>query len=280
MALLVIDGANFLHRARAGFNLGEFPVVFNTFRNLRALIEKHAPTRVIFVLEGYPKKRYEMLPEYKANRKIVGDPEDPEIAKKIAEQRSFFRQADLIVDLLTRHFPISVVRHPDHECDDVIYNLIKRGPTCTEWVVASNDTDFIQLLNEFKNVKLYNPMTKEFVETPDYEYVTFKALKGDGSDNISGLPGIGEKIAGDIVNDPDKLLELFTDPIMAEKFDRNYKLIKFMQWTDEEAMLMTSSSPIQDWEEVSKSFQKWSFKSLLKEETWKKFCETFEPLWG
>lgn len=284
MTILCIDGFNFLHRARAGFNLGDYPVVFNFFRNFRAQVELHKPSRVYFVLEGHPRQRYELLPEYKANRRIEvptdGTPIDPEVAKKIADLESFFRQAHLIIDLLSRHFPVSVVRHRDFECDDVIFNLVRRSSSAVPWVVASNDSDFTQLLNEFPNVKLYNPIAKEFVETPPFDYVTWKALRGDGSDNIPGLPGIGDKTAEELINDPERLAALFKDKDLAEQFSRNYLLIRFHTWSDEDAMKMTCSQPTKDWSAVATKFEEWLFKSLLKEGTWQKYQATFEPLWG
>ena len=282
MTILCVDGFNFLHRARAGFNLGDYPVVFNFFRNFRALVELHKPTRIYFVLEGHPRKRYEMLPEYKANRRIdlpEGEPVPPEVAKKVAELESFFRQAHLIVNLLGAHFPVSLLRHPDYECDDVIYNVIRRSSSAVPWVVASNDSDFTQLLNEFSHVKIYNPIAKEYVTAPPFDYVTWKALRGDGSDNIPGLPGIGDKTAEELVNDPDRLRALFQDQALAEQFDRNCKLIRFHTWTDEDAMQMMCSQPTKNWDAVALKFDEWLFKSLLKEGTWQKFQATFDPLW-
>ena len=283
MTILCIDGFNFLHRARAGFNMGDYPVVFNFFRNFRALVELHKPSRIYFVLEGHPRKRYEMLPEYKANRRIdlpEGEPIPPEIAKKLDELKSFFRQADLIVNLLGRHFPVSLIRHADYECDDVIFNLIRRSSSAVPWTVVSNDSDFTQLLAEFPNVKIYNPITKTYVEAPPFDYVTWKALRGDGSDNIPGLPGIGDKTAEELVEDPEKLAELFKDPAMAELFNRNYALIRFDTWSDEDALKMMCSQPTKDWDAVALKFDEWLFRSLLKEGTWQKYQATFEPLWG
>lgn len=284
MTILVVDGFNQLHRARSGFTLGDYPVCFNFFRAFRALVEMHRPTRVYFCTEGHPRRRYELLPEYKANRRIElptdGSPLDPEVAKKLSELESFFRQAHLIIDLLSKHFPVSVVRHPDYECDDVIYNLIKRSSTAIPWIVTSNDSDFIQLLGEFPHVRLYNPITKSFVEAPPFDYTTWKALRGDGSDNIPGLSGIGDKTAEQLVNDPDRLRSLFENKALSEQFSRNYDLIRFPTWSDDEAMKMTSSAPVRDWEAVAATFDSWLFKSFLKDKTWEKFKSTFDTLWG
>jgi 5'-3' exonuclease len=276
--ILVIDGYNFIHRARGGFALGDNPIVFNFFRNLRALVEQHSPSRVYFCLEGHPTSRYELLPEYKANRHVTGDATDPKVMKQLAERAEFERQKDIIVMLLTRHFPLSVMHHPHFECDDVIYNLIRRSSTAIPWVVASNDTDFIQLLNEFENVKLYNPMTKKYVEDPGYDYVTWKALRGDPSDNVPGL--VNDSSAMRLVNDHEELMSFFKDNTIGELFSRNYKLIKFITWTDEDAMKMTCSQPTKNWDMVKDVFDTMKFASITKEASWAKFTSTFDVLWG
>lgn len=272
--ILVVDGMNFLHRARSGWQLGQAPVVFNFFRNLRALVEKFEPSRVYFVLEGHPQQRKDVLPEYKANRIVEeGTPKHEELKK-------FFAQVDVIVDAMTKCFPVSVVRHARYECDDTIYNLIKRSSTAVPWTVASSDTDFIQLLNEFEHVKLYNPMKKEFVECPAYDYVHWKALRGDGSDNIPGIPGIGDKRAEQYLENSDELEKLFSNPDNARIFERNVGLIKFIEWSDEDAAEMTSSSPSRDWGSVRQLFERYEFTSLLKDASWTKFVNTFDHLFG
>ena len=281
MNTLIIDGANFIHRAQSGFTGGNFAIVFNFFRNLRALVEQFNPTHVVFVLEGHPKKRHDAFSTYKANRRIIiqeGVEPDEKTKKRLADRQSYFRQSDLIIDLLKTSFPISVLRHEDYECDDVIYNVIKRASSAVSFTVVSNDSDFTQLLCEFDNVRVYNPMLKEFVETPPFDYVSWKALRGDGSDNIPGIPGIGDKRADDLVSDPELLKELFKDQNKADVFSRNYDLIKFDEWSNEEAERMTSSSPKLDVSAIESAFKGWEFNSILKEKTWQKYVDTFAKL--
>jgi 5'-3' exonuclease len=277
--ILIIDGYNFLHRARSGFQMGSYNICFNFFRNLRALVEQFKPSRVIFITEGHPQQRLESFPEYKAQRRVpITDP------KKQAEMDSFLRQKSLILKLL-ESFPISVMRHPEHEADDVIYNLIKRSSTAVPWVVASNDTDFIQLLNEFDHVKLYNPMTKEFVIKPDYDYVNFKSLKGDGSDNIPGIPGVGAVTAMELARDGEKFKSYMkANPGAEDIWARNFDLIHFFEFNDHDQNKITSSSPVlsppECIEQIRIQFDEWKFQSILKEPSWTKYVATFATLYG
>ena len=274
MTILCIDGMNFLHRSRSGMNFGSAPVIFNFMRNFRSLVSQFNPNRIYFVLEGKSEKRKSLMPEYKANRII-----DPG-TKKYEEAQKFYEQTNEIVSILTKAFPVTVIRHPKYECDDTIYNLIKRSSNAVDWIVVSNDSDFIQLLDEFKHVKLYNPMSKEFIENPDYDYVTWKSLRGDGSDNIAGIPGIGDKTALNIVNNPDLLEKTLQNSENAKIFTRNYELIKFITWSDDDALEMASSAPIKNWDLVRGVFEKHQFNSLLKDSTWQKFINTFDHMFG
>lgn len=273
--IVVIDGMNFLHRARSGWQLGPAPVVFNFMRNFRSVIDQLRPTKVYFVLEGKSLSRKEVLPEYKANRKIeISSPE-------FEDREKFFKQSDEIIALLRNNFPISVIRHPRYECDDTIYNLIKTSSSVVDWTVVSNDTDFIQLLNEFSNVKIWNPMKKSYVGKPPYDYVTWKALRGDSSDNIPGIPGVGDKKAESLALNLKELQAFLDSDIESSNiFNRNFYLIKFIEWTLQEKEDMTSSFPSRDWSPLKETFEKYSFSSLLKEDTWNKFIGTFETLWN
>lgn len=275
MSILCIDFMNSAHRARSGFKLGPAPVVFNFFRQFKSLVDEFKPNRVYVVLEGRPVKRYEALTEYKANRIISED--DP----KYNEVQKFYAQKDVIIDLLTKYFPVSVVRHPTSECDDTIYNLINRSTTAVPWTVVSSDTDFIQILQEFHHVQLWNPVKKVFVKAPEaYDYITWKALRGDPTDNIPGIPGVGDKTAEKLVSNPESLEKFLSISKNAEIFTRNYELVKFMSWTDEDRCKMTSSVPSKSWDAVRDVFRDYDFNSMVKDENWDKFMKSFDCLWG
>jgi DNA polymerase-1 len=274
MTILCIDFMNAAHRARSGFTAGEHAVIYNFFRQFKALVDQFKPSRVFVVLEGRPVARHELLGEYKANRKIEAD--DP----RYEDLMKFFKQKDIIVEMLSTNFPVSVIRHPTSEADDTIYNIIKASSTAVPWTVVSSDTDFIQLLQEFPHVRLYNPVRKEFVKNPDYPYVTWKALRGDATDNIPGIPGIGDKTAEKMSCDSDMLVEFLSKPENADQFNRNYELVSFRLWKEEEKSEMTSSSPVKDWDTVKEKFSSMGFQSIVKEGSWAKFMQPFESLWG
>jgi 5'-3' exonuclease len=275
MTILAIDFMNAAHRARSGFKLGPAPVVFNFFRQFKSLVDQFKPTRVYVALEGRPVKRHEALTEYKANRIITDD--DP----RAADMKAFFEQKAVIVDLLNKYFPVSVIRHPTSEADDTLANIIRSSSTATDWTLVSSDTDFIQLLHDQPNLKLYNPVTDKFVEAPiDYDYVTWKALRGDSSDNIPGVPGVGDKTAAKIASNPDKLREYIMRPDVQPIFMRNYDLIRFSEWSDEDREKMTCSTPAQDWSAVRSVFEGYGFSSMVKDTAWQKYTAAFETLWG
>jgi DNA polymerase I len=278
MTILILDGHNLMHRARSGFQLGDANVVYNFFRGLKPLVEKFAPSRVYFTLEGHPKKRYALLPTYKANRLVERVTAADEQKHKSLED--FRRQMHIIVELLATRFPVSVVQHPDFEADDVVYNLIDHASRAMEFTVVSTDTDFIQLLQEFSNVKLYNPVTKQLVEAPAYDYVQWKALRGDPSDNVPGIPGISDAKAVKLLANRWDAATFLNDPQQMEHWRQNCELIRLAKWDDEETKQMVSSTPTKDWSEVEQLFATMGFQSMLKEPYWSKFQATFNTLWG
>ena len=266
MKVLLLDAYNLIYRAKSGFTKGEYPIVFNFFRGIRPLVEKFNPDKVYFVLEGNPKFRNQLSEgEYKGNRP--------------AQSRSFHEQKATIISMIKNYFPFETVRHPDLECDDTIatYAAIhaRQGHDVT---IVSSDTDFIQLLNVFENnFRIYNPVRKSFVDRPGYDYVTWKALKGDKTDNVSGIPGVGDKTAEKLCNNLDLLRELLENPEKKKIFERNVNLIRLVDFSNS---LDQSESHVgfADFEKVREAFEQMEFTSMIKESTWKKYCDTFKNL--
>jgi len=268
--VLILDGYNLMHRARSGFTKGEWPVVFNFFRGLRPLVEKFDPDRVYFVLEGSPTRNEELLPSYKGSREV--DPEkDPE---KHAKLVNFHRQKDRIIAIVQFFFPVRTILHFEREADDVMAELARSRHREDEVTIVSGDSDMIQVLQECDNVQLYHPIRKKFVEAPDYDYVTWKALRGDPTDDIPGLPKVGDKTAEKLVRDPSLMEARFVKrPEDRKNFHRNLELIRLQPLDMSDCYEHVTEG---SWDRVQHEFDQMGFKSILKEKTWKKYVGTFE----
>ena len=266
MKTLILDGYNLFYRARfSGVKDNETTTVFNFFRGLRLIVETLNCDNIFLVLEGYPKKRFESFPEYKANRNYLDN------SDKFKEQR---RQ---IIDILQNYFPIQIVKHENYECDDIIAYLARNEEeNNNEVIVVSSDTDFIQLISS--QIKLYNPIKKEFLEKPLYDYVTFKSLKGDSSDNIDGFIGIGPKKAELLALDENKLKAFLNENNNLEKFNYNVELINFHKLSDDDISTITyfPKQKQNNFIELRKLFQELRFFSLTNDTSWNKFFKTFE----
>jgi DNA polymerase I len=148
--------------------------------------------------QGRPAYRYDVYPDYKANRQT--------------SPSEFSQQMPLIREVLAA-LRIPVVEVPDHEADDVIATLVDQAasqgiPT----VVVTGDRDILQLVDDSRDVRVmmtsrgitdtrtYDEATvMERYGVPPSRYVDLAALRGDSSDNLPGVPGVGEKTATKLV---------------------------------------------------------------------------------
>ena len=263
--VLLLDGYNLIYRARySGMNRGEYSVIFNFFRGLRPLIEKFNPDICYFVLEGKPVKRLNNDANYKAQR--VYNNED-----------NFNEQRKEIIRILSEYFPITLARHESYECDDVINYLANDFHKNDITTIVSSDTDFIQSINE--NNQLYNPIKKDFIQKTEYDYVSWKSLVGDKSDNIMGFKGIGDKRALSLISDINKFKEFLSIQENKEKFDNNMFMIKFHNLKEDAKDIIFTKSSLQNWNLLKKEFINFEFNSIIgKEKTWEKYINTFNQL--
>ena len=147
-----------------------------------------------------PTKRHEMYDKYKANRKGMPD----ELAM----------QMPILKDVLNA-MNICIIEKEGYEADDILGTLAKWGQDQNlDVTVLTGDRDSFQLID--KNIKVRIPRTKMGkTETEDYtvekikeEYglepldlIEVKGLMGDTSDNIPGVPGVGEKTAISLIKE-------------------------------------------------------------------------------
>jgi DNA polymerase-1 len=136
------------------------------------------------------RKRLELYPEYKAGRK----PAPPD----------FYAQVPVLHELLAA-FGWPLYELDDYEADDIMGTLAAQATAKDiETLLVTSDMDMLQLVDGhvhvyalktgLSNIELYSPKSFEakYGITVD-QFLDLKALKGDSSDNIPGVPGIGEK---------------------------------------------------------------------------------------
>lgn len=262
--ILLIDAYNMIHRSRFGFGSGEHSVTFNFFRALRSEINRHTPDKIYIVSEGRPLHRIEASGgEYKGNRKSLLD-------------ENFHRQKRDIFDIC-KFLPATFIRHPDYECDDVIGTLSlrhsKRGDIVT---ICSSDSDFIQLL-ELSGVNLWNPVKKKFVEKWPVDYLTWKGLKGDATDNIPGIKGVGPKTATKLTQDLNLLEEFLNKvPGRREIFEKAKSQIKLVEISDSCSKWERQDYSFSE-KDLFEEFKKREFKTIVGN-AWTKWIDTMEAV--
>jgi DNA polymerase I len=264
--ILLLDGYNLIYRARySGMNKGDNSTIFNFFRSIRPLVEKFSPDIVYFVLEGTPKARLEVSPDYKGQR-VYNDDD------------GFNRQRKEIINLIKNHLPFITVRHEDYECDDIINYLANYKHKNDATTIISSDTDFIQSIND--KTKLYNPVRKTFIDQTKYDYVSWKSLVGDKSDNILGFKGIGDKRAKLLLEDEEKLNSFLLQEDNKQKFEKNKFMISFHKLEDDsESITFTFNKNNLQWDLLKEKFENFEFNSIVsKEKSWVKYINTFKSL--
>ena len=203
---VLIDGHSILNRAFYGvpiFTNSEglhTNAVFGFLNIMFKIIDSKQPDYMAVAFDVHqPTFRHEMFKDYKGTRKPM-----------MEELRE---QVPVIKELLQK-MNITTVELPGYEADDVIGTLSKKGEKAgMEVDVISGDRDLLQLASDHiticipktkkgqTTVEEYNTegVMKLYKVTPT-EFIDVKALMGDSSDNIPGVPGIGEKGATAIIS--------------------------------------------------------------------------------
>lgn len=205
--LMLIDGHSIMNRAFYAIPLltnkdGQHTNAIYGFLNiLFKLIEEEQPT-YIGVSFDLPKPTFRHLKysDYKGNRK-----------KTPEELRS---QIPLIKDVL-KAMNVVIYEKEGYEADDVLATIAKKAESIgISPIIVSGDRDLLQVATD--NIKIKMPKTKAGkTEIEDYfakdviekysvtpqEFIEVKALMGDTSDNVPGVPSIGEKTAIKIINE-------------------------------------------------------------------------------
>ena len=215
--LLLIDGHSMAYRAFFALPADNFTTAQGQHTNaiygfatmLLSLLSSEKPTHVAVAFDVSRKTfRSEIFPDYKANRSKTPD--------------EFRSQMSYLHELVTA-FGISTFEVEGFEADDIIATIAKQAEReGAEVLICTGDRDSFQLVNE-KTTVLYPKrgvsdlarMTPEAVQekygmSPE-QYPDFAALRGDPSDNLPSVPGVGEKTAAKWVVEYGSLHELISN---------------------------------------------------------------------
>ena len=216
-SILIIDGLNtFLrnftminHINQDGHHIGGLT---GFLKSIGYAIRMVDPTKVVIVFDGVggSNARRNLFPDYKANRNVNRITNYSIFQSKDEEQESINNQMERLIQYL-KCLPVSVISIDGLEADDTIGYLATKFETHSETqkvTIMSADKDFLQLVSD--KTSAYSP-TKKKIYTPKdvmeeygvscYNFINYKILLGDQSDNVPGINGLG----------PKKLIKLFPE---------------------------------------------------------------------
>ncbi len=213
---MLLDSASLWYRAYFGMPdtllspSGEPVNAIRGYLDMSArLISQYKPKRIVACIEGdwRPSWRTDLFPKYKANRlDESGEEEEPD---------TLAPQIPILLDLIEA-FGIPLVGADDYEADDVIatYSVREPGPT----KIVTGDRDLFQLVDDKRKVSVVylakgisnhdlvdlKWISKKY-DIPGERYALFAMIRGDTSDGLPGIRGIGEKGAAAIAKNFDSM---------------------------------------------------------------------------
>ena len=222
--ILLIDSASLWYRAFYGMpdtlrapNGQPVNAIRGFLDSVARLSAHYKPDQIVACLDGdwRPSWRTELVPEYKAARDVPS--EDSEALQDEIDLES---QTPVILDILDA-IGLPVIGIDDYEADDVIATLATREKSPI--VIATGDRDLFQLVDDQKPISVAylakGISSHELVDLqwisqrygiPGERYALMALLRGDPSDGLPGVRGIGEKGAAKIVNLFGSVAEMLT----------------------------------------------------------------------
>lgn len=259
--ILIIDGSHYLYRAYYGVpDSAKLPsglqvnAVYGFFAYLRKVVDSVNPSNIIVVFDSETgiSKKVTQDTSYKANRDY--------------SDTGMYEQLPIIKKILT-FLTIPYIEPENFEADDYIGALSERSKARGYTLIFSNDADFLQLLDVSLNVVKMGKKQPEIMDNDSfYEifgfeskyYVDYLTLKGDPSDNIRGVPGIGNKTAQKFISKYNSIENIYAD--LSDLPERMQRLL--LEYEDAvkstyELLKIDTSIEIGDIEEILKvPFQK------------------------
>lgn len=244
--VLIVDGLNTYIRVFSavpalnddGDHVGG---VVGFLRSIAALVRQFRPTRCVLVFDGKggSARRKKVFSNYKANRAVKTKfNRHLEFESIDDEQASMKAQFARMVEYL-QTLPVTLISIDHVEADDVIAYLTQETFAKSERVIiSSTDRDFLQLISE--RVQVWSPVKKklydkralqeEYLVHPN-NYLTYRTVIGDKSDNIPGVNGVALKT----------LVKLFPELTEEEQIDVDMLVDKASQVKGKAAVTLTES---------------------------------------
>jgi DNA polymerase-1 len=220
------------------------------------------------------RKRKEIYPDYKKGRKPAPD--------------DFYVQIPLLHELLEA-FGWPLYELDDYEADDIMGALsVQARKKDIDTSLITSDLDLLQVINGnvhvyalkkgLSNIQLYDP--KAFEEKYGIgveQFLDFKALKGDSSDNIPGVPGIGEKTAAELISKYKTLDNVFDNvDLMPEKTAKKLRAGKDLAYVSKKIARIWTDAPIKlkledidgsksDAQKIAGVLKKFEFRTLARQ---------------
>ncbi|MCC3145559.1 DNA polymerase I [Halanaerobium sp. Z-7514] len=285
--LFLLDGHSITHRAFYALPLltndeGQYTnAVFGFIRMLFSLTDEWNPDRMVVTFDKKaPTFRHEEYEEYKANRKKMPEelvPQIPMLQQTLAK------------------LEIPIIAQEGYEADDLLGTLSKQASAQDYDVyIITGDRDALQLVSENVKVMYTRKGLSDLViydlekildkyELPPEKLIDMKGLMGDSSDNIPGVPGIGEKTAIKLLKQFDSIDEILNniDQVSGKKRKENlrkfsdqakmsYRLAKIKRDVAVDLDFDKCRIDLYDDGEVVEHFKKLGFSSLLDRFEYKK----------
>ena len=206
--VLIIDGMNTFIRSFAAIptmdeNGNHIGGVTGFLKSVGYVIRKFKPSRVYVIFDGKggSKRRRDIYPDYKSGRKPLTRLNRTYDMTTEQDEQDLMRYELVIVAKALMKLPITTITLDYVEADDIIsyiaQHVVENGG---ESIIYSTDKDFLQLVGD--GIKVWNPVRKKtyIPETvlEDYtihpnNFLLYRALTGDISDNLPGIKGLGMK---------------------------------------------------------------------------------------
>jgi 5'-3' exonuclease len=188
------------------------------------LVTEYRPTELVCCWDNdwRPQWRVDLIPTYKAHRVVEEVDSDPDVEEVPDPLQA---QVPVILEVLEA-FGICVVGADEHEADDVIGTLATGAGKPVD--IVTGDRDLFQLVDDEAEVRVlytargvgrHERVTNDWVrakyDIDAAQYAAFATLRGDASDGLPGVAGIGEKTAATLLNrfgDMDAIIAAAADP--------------------------------------------------------------------